>query len=196
MKHQIIIVHGGDSFNTYKEYLQNLKESKIDFSRFKTKGWKSSLNKKLGRNFDVISPSLPNSANAKYIEWKIYFDKLTPFFDNDVILLGHSLGAIFLLKYLSTNKLNKDILGLFLVSAPYPSKNIKEFSFKLNVENIEAQCKNIFMYHSQDDIVVGYRDFEQYKIKMRNAKFRTFKHRGHFNQSSFPEIVRDIKNIS
>ena len=40
------------------------------------------------------------------------------------------------------------------------------------------------MYHSQDDIVVGYRDFEQYKIKMRNAKFRTFKHRHLINHLS------------
>lgn len=195
MKKQIIVIHGGDSYNTYEEYLSNLKKWEIDFESLKNKGWKNLLGDKLGKNFEVILPKFPNSANAKYIEWKIYFEKLIPFFNNKVILLGHSLGAIFLIKYLSENIIPKNIIGLFLVSTPYSPKNNTDFSFKINPKNIQSQCKNIFLYHSTDDTVVDFKDFEKYKKELTNAIFREFKNRGHFYQKTFPEIIKDIKNI-
>lgn len=194
-KNQIIVVHGGDSFNKYEEYINSLKEMEIDIGRFKAKKWKSSLEKDLGNKFEVILPSFPNSSNAKYLEWRIYFEKLLPLLNKEIILLGHSLGAIFLIKYLSENKIKNNILGLFLISAPYPSMETKEFLFKVNGKNIESQCKNIFMYHSKDDKVVDFKDFEKYKKEFNNVKFKVFKNRGHFNQSKFPEIIRDIKSI-
>lgn len=196
-KYQIIVFHGGDSFNTYNEYLNDLKNSDIDLNRFKSKKWKNSLGEYLGNKFDVIQPSFPNSSNAKYIEWKIYFEKLLPLLSKEIILLGHSLGAIFILKYLSENKLNnKKIKGIFLVSTSYPRENMKEFMFKLDSKNIESQCGNIFMYHSKDDNVVNFKDFEKYKKEFSNVNFRVFKNRGHFNLATFPEIIRDIKSIT
>lgn len=195
MKNQIIVVHGGNSFNKYEDYIADLNRIEIDLDRFKFKGWKSSLNKKLGNNFDVILPSFPNSSNVKYLEWKIYFEKVMEATNKKIILIGHSLGGIFLIKYLSENTLNKKINGIFLIASSYPSEDMKEFLFKPNINKIESQCKDIFMYHSKDDKVVSFKDFEKYKKEFVNVKFRIFKNRGHFNQSTFPEIVRDIKSI-
>jgi len=43
---------------------------------------------------------MPCIENAKYNEWKIQFEKYLKRTDNDLILIGMSLGGIFLTKYL------------------------------------------------------------------------------------------------
>lgn len=73
MKKQIIVIHGGDTFNTYGEYLSFLKNYRIDFERYKSgkKDWKKTLGSRLGEEFDVILPEMLNKSNVKYSEWKI-----------------------------------------------------------------------------------------------------------------------------
>lgn len=194
MKKQIIFIHGGDSFNTYKEYIEELKKYEVDFKRFKNKKWRDGLNHKLGTNFDVILPKMPNSNNAKYLEWTIYFEKLLENSNKEIILIGHSLGGIFITKYLSENIILNKIKALFIISAPFDIES-KEFKLNNNLNKIEKQCNNIFFYHSKDDEIVEFKEFLKYKKLVPSAKFREFKNRGHFNQNTFPEIIKDIKSI-
>ena len=104
MKQQIFVIHGGNASNSYHEYLKYLKAKKITLDDFHRKDWKTGLAEKLGRNFEVHNPAMPNKQNAKYLEWKIYFEKIIPLMKAPVILVGHSLGGIFLAKYLSEEK--------------------------------------------------------------------------------------------
>lgn len=199
MKKQIIAIHGGDTFETYEQYLEFLKNFPVDFERLKKRGWKDSLSEKLGNDFDVFIPRMPNSLNAKYPEWKIWFDKLIPFFDEEIILLGHSLGGTFIVKYLSENTLPKKIKATFLVAACYDGEN-SEYSlasFKLteNIEGFKKQAGKVFLYQSKDDDLVPFADFEKYKIALPEATAKVFENRGHFGQEDFPEIVSDIKNL-
>ncbi len=127
MKKQIVVIHGGDSFDTHEEYLSFLKSFEInDLSYFTGENWKTTLQERLGDNFDVILPRMPNPLNARYAEWKIWFDKLVPFLDDGVILVGHSLGGIFLAKYLSENKFPKTITATILISAPFDGEGDEE----------------------------------------------------------------------
>ena len=80
MKKQIIIIHGGETFETYKQYISFLKSIEIDFEKMTSEGWKDTLGKKLGRGFEIVLPRMPNSFNAKYLEWKIWFEKMILFF--------------------------------------------------------------------------------------------------------------------
>ena len=44
MKQQIVAIHGGDTFDTYKDYISFLKNRKIDPERLKPKkDWKNTL---------------------------------------------------------------------------------------------------------------------------------------------------------
>lgn len=199
MKKQIILIHGGDTFDTYQEYLTFLKNFKIDFKDNESERWKDSLKKKLGRDFEVIQPRMPNAINAKYLEWKIWFEKHIPFMEKRVVLVGHSLGGIFLVKYLSENKFPKKILGTFLVAAPFDDKDsdytLADFKLPKDLSRLEKQGGELFFYQSQDDSVVPFKDFGKYKKALPSANFREFKNRDHFNQATFPELVRDIKNL-
>lgn len=60
MKTQVIVIHGGDTFETYEEYLTSLKEFEVDLNYFKKSGWKNFLQEKLGNDFEVIAPKMPN----------------------------------------------------------------------------------------------------------------------------------------
>lgn len=137
--------------------------------------------------------------NAKYSEWKIMFDKLRPFFKNDLALIGHSLGGIFLAKYLSENKFPKKIRATFLVAAPYCDKNSKyslgDFSLPENLNKFRKQGGEIFICHSQDDPFVSFADFKKYKHALPEAKEMIFKNRKHFNQTEFPELAGQIKKL-
>jgi uncharacterized protein len=200
MKRQIILIHGGDVFENYDQYLSFLKNQKrVDFERYQSrkKDWKETLNEKLCDDYEVISPQMPNKQNAKYLEWKIWFDKFIPYFEPKVILIGHSLGGTFLAKYLAENDFPKKIRATFFVAPVFDEINIKESlaDFKLpeTLEKLEKQGGKIFLYHSKDDPVVPFADFEKFKKALKNATGRIFTDRGHFGQEEFPEIIKDIK---
>jgi hypothetical protein len=200
MKKQIVVIGGGDTFKTYKEYISFLKKIKFDFERNRTKRWKENLPESLGKDFDIISLKMPNTANARYKEWKILFNKLLPFLRDNVILLGHSLGGIFLAKYLSENKFPKRIKALLLVSAPYSEKGadyfLGDFRLPKKLNKLENQVEKIFLYQSKDDPIVPFSDVVEYGKALPEAKVSIFKDRKHFDQTKFPELVRDIKLLS
>jgi len=67
---QVIVIHGGDTFATYEEYLEFLKSWEIDFDEIRQKytDWKDGLQEALGEGYEVIAPKMPNKINAKYLE--------------------------------------------------------------------------------------------------------------------------------
>ena len=199
MKKQVILIHGGSTFDSYKNYLAFLNNLKIDLNRYKRTKWSDSLRQELGNKFDVLLPKMPNPMNAKYDEWKILFKKIAFLLDNNVILIGHSLGAIFLVKYLSENKFPKKILATLLVSPPYDDEGMEEslgdFVLSKSLNKLNKHGGKIFIYQSKDDSVVPYSHLKKYKKVLPNASIREFKKRGHFDQLKFPELIKDIKEL-
>ncbi|MEK7607523.1 MAG: alpha/beta hydrolase, partial [Patescibacteria group bacterium] len=136
--------------------------------------------------------------NAKYIEWKIWFDKIVPFIENGVIFIGHSLGGIFLAKYLSENKFPKKIRATMLVTAPHSEKfehSVADFVLPKKLKQFEKQGGEIFLYYSQDDQVVPFSNMKSYQKDLPKAHTQIFKDRGHFRQEEFPEIIEQIKKL-
>lgn len=199
MKKQVVVIHGGNTFATYKQYLAYLKKKELNFEKAISAGWKDHLGEKLGKGFEVVMPLMPNAANARYLEWKIWFEKLFPFLEKEVVLLGHSLGGVFLAKYLSEQKFPKKILGTILIAPPYDGEGSGEdlvyFRLKKDLSLLQKQSGRLVFYHSQDDDVVPAVDFDKYRKYLPEACFRDFKNRGHFTQKNFPEIVREIKKL-
>lgn len=199
MKKQIVIIHGGSTYDSYEKYLHSLRSAKLDFGRLKQPRWRDNLKRALGKNFEVILLKMPCPENAKYLEWKIWFKKVVPFLASKVVLVGHSLGGIFLAKYLSENKFPKKNIAVFLIAAPFDKKDsyysLADFILPKNLRRFEKQSDQIFLYHGQDDPVVPLVNLEKYRKLLPQATVRVFQNKGHFNQSSFPELAKEIKNI-
>jgi len=196
-REQVIVIHGGDTFKTYGAYMRFLKRFQIDFEDYMNgrKSWKSRLAEDLGEEYQVIAPSMPCKYNAKYPEWQIWFEKFIPHLAGEVILVGHSLGGTFLVKYLSENKFLKKIKGVFLVAPPYDdSSDYSLDTFKLP-KKLKLQTENTMIYHSDDDNVVPVSDLSKYGKAIPNVTIKQFTDRGHFNTEEFPELVEDIKKL-
>ncbi len=196
MKQQILVIHGGDAFATYDEYIAYLNARAIDLH--KNESWKRKLTERLGEGYDVILSSMPNSLNAKYLEWKIVFEKYLALCDDNLILLGHSLGGVFLAKYLSEEKIQKTVRATLFIAAPYEEdggRKLAEFAITSSLDGVAAQGGKLFFYHSKDDPVVAFSELAKFQHELPNATYRIFEDRQHFNQEEFPEIVEDIKTL-
>jgi predicted alpha/beta hydrolase family esterase len=193
----IIIIHGGSTFDTYEEYFKYLESCKLTIEKINQRDWKDTLALELkDREFEVVYPKMPNSKNARYPEWKLWFEKLFDLVNDEIILIGHSLGGIFLAKYLSENNFPKSITQLHLIAAPYDTETIKDsladFALLKTVENIEEKVEKIFLYQSKDDTAVAYEDVIKYKRDLPKSELIVFEDRGHFTQEQFPELIENI----
>src|SRR3989344_9405571 len=90
----VIIIHGCPSNN----------EKAIDpEKRTYDKHWIPWIKKELEkRGFSVSAPLMPTPWEPHYSEWKKEFDKLN--INKDSILIGHSCGGGFLVRYLGDTK--------------------------------------------------------------------------------------------
>ena len=197
-KIQIFMIHGGTTFKSKKDYLHFLKTRKVSIEE-KISWTDEFLKKNLGKNFEIIKPKMPLKENAKYDEWKIHFENFFPQLRNNIILIGGSLGGIFLAKYLSENKFPKKILSTYLICPPYDNSLPGEdlvggFNLKTDLSLLEKNSKNLYLMFSKDDDVVPPAHAEKFKKKLKNADFIIFESKnGHFEISEFPEIVKMIK---
>ncbi len=195
---QIVFIHGGMTFKRYRDYIQYLKTRKIKIK--KKQNWNNEyFNKKLSRSFDIIRIMMPCADNSKYNEWKIHFDRYLKFIRKNVILIGYSLGGIFLAKYLSENKFPKKILSTYLVAPPYDNSLPDEdlvggFRLGSNLSLIEKNSPNLNLLFSKNDKVVPVSQAEKYGKKLKNAKIIFYRGKnGHFGVPEFPEIIKMIQ---
>ena len=201
-KQQIIVIHGAGAFAGMDrtDFISALKEREVDLKWFRrgTGDWKSHLEERLGESYEVLFPKMPDPDNPQYEAWRVWFEKILPELDEELIVVGHSLGGLFLQKYFSENTVDKSIRGLFTVAAPYFGRGHKwEKSGFVLPEDLSKvmQAENVFLYYSKDDELVPFSDLSLYKEKLPEALVQELDSRGHFTKDDFPEIVDDIKSI-
>ena len=197
-KTQVVFIHGGMTFLTQKDYIHFLKTRPVSTSQ--NVRWQDSyLKEKLGSGFEVIKPRMPLQDNSRYLDWKLHFERFIPLLRDGVVLIGSSLGGIFLAKYLSEHKFPKRILSTYLVCAPFDDTVQGEdlcngFKLKSNLSLLEDNCPNLVFMFSKDDNVVPVAHAEKYRKKLKNAKIIIYESKnGHFQIEKFPEIIKMIK---
>lgn len=197
-KIQVLAIHGGMTFKNGVDYVKYLKKREVSIE--KTINWRGEyLSKSLGKGYDVIRPSMPLYDNAKYRDWKIHFERLLPLLTGDFVLIGVSLGGVFLAKYLSEQKLKRKPIATYLICAPFddtlPGEDLAGgFKLKSDLSLIEKNTNNLHLLFSKDDPSVPVAHAEKYRKKLPNAHIVIYKSKnGHFRTKTFPEIVKMIR---
>jgi len=200
-KQQVVYIHGGEAFSDYNAFLKELQTKPIRNlpGVEQLKKWPSTLVDRLGEEYEVFQPSMPNSDNAKYQEWKIWFERHFEHLHDGVVLVGWSQGGYFLAKYLSENVLPIAIRAVFFLAAPYEAADFGredggDFTFDpALLPNIAKQTDLITFMHSTDDFVVPYEHALKYKEALPEAELVTFIDKNHFLVEELPELVERIK---
>ncbi len=203
MKKQLLFVHGGEAFSQYEDFLEYLHTQNIDPHKEKSKRWnnKDTLQSALGEEWEVFRPIMPNGQNARYEEWKIWFERHVDFLRDGTILVGHSQGAMFFARYIAENDLPIKISKLFLVAGAATGEGLEGedggdfYASVKDLKNITEKIPDTYIYHSKDDFVVPYKNAELFVEHMPDAKLVSFEDRGHFLQEEFPELIQNIKDV-
>lgn len=204
-KKQIILIGGGDSYGRHEDFLRALQTIELRDvpSDSEYKSWKKWLAAELGEEYWFDVPDMPNKHNADYVEWKIWFERHATLIESEVILIGYSLGAMFLAKYLIENEVAFHIKGLFLLAGPCGTyddgtgNDCARFAFDpAQLTVLEQKAEQIHIMHSQDDFVVPYAHAEQYATGMPSATLHRFEDRTHFLVDEFPELLALIRTLA
>jgi predicted alpha/beta hydrolase family esterase len=202
-KQQVFYIHGGESYDDYADFIERLKTKDIwDLpSTQSQKKWTNSFAADLGDEFEVFMPAMPNKNNAKYEEWKIWFEKHFEYLRDDVVVIGCSLGAMFLTKYFTENQAPFSIKELIIMACPVQDGTFSDNDcgdFLTHVDDLPAltgKAKNIVIMQSKDDFLVPYEHALKYKAALPEAELVTFEDKNHFLVEELPELVERIKQL-
>lgn len=198
MKKQLVHIHGGMTFKTKKEYVAWLRTREITLEK-RVKWSEGYLDTALGGKFEIIRPKMPMADNARYEEWEIVFERYFPFLRDGVVLMGMSLGGVFLAKYLSTKKFPLRIGRVILVAPPFdnslPDEDLVHgFAVRGELSGLSKNCKDVHFFFSPHDDVVPIGHCEKYAQKLPFAKFNIMENvEGHFQMVEFPEVATVIR---
>jgi predicted alpha/beta hydrolase family esterase len=199
---QLIFIGWWEAFDKEENFYTFLENKTFELSSTR-KRWRDWIGWALSGHFEVIEPRMPCKDNAKYRAWKIWFEKIFPYLrDEEIILVGSSLGGLFLAKYLSENTFPKPISQLHLVAPVFDNsglvgETVGDFVLDPSLlPHIEEQAEHIHIYASTDDPICPFTHGQRYHQQLKKSVLHTFDNRGHFLQPALPELLTEIQKIS
>ena len=160
----------------------------------------ASLRKELGAAYKVHFPKMSQDETESFFgsQWRKQIGKEISSIKGEVILVGHSLGASMLLKYLSENKIKKQIAAVFLAAPPFWNGDedwVQPLKLRKGFQNDLPKAVPIFFYQCKDDEEVPSNQFNRYKRTVQGATFREIKSGGHQFNNDLSIVATDIKSL-
>ena len=143
------------------------------------------------------TPEMPEPYAPVYEKWSEVFGQYA--IDKDTILIGHSYGAGFLLRYLSEHTLET---GKVILVAPWldPHNELGEDIFSCTIdEKLKEKSKDVIVVYSLDDDQEIIDSSLKIIGSIKNVVTKVFTDKGHFTYgemgtSEFPELLEICLN--
>jgi hypothetical protein len=135
----------------------------------------TSLQHALGDHYRVWYPQIPNEEQPEYHAYRAQIAASPASPDAPVILVGHSLGGFFLVRFLSEKPPTFQIAGLFLIAAPYVGMGGWQDEHYAIPDDLAARIPAgvpIYCYHSRDDETVPFSHLALYAQRLPQAVIR------------------------
>ena len=161
-------------------------------------GLVTNLKLALGESYSLLCPKMPDPENPNYQAWKGTLGTQLDLIDDQIILIGHSLGGSVLLKYFSEIPYQKRILGMFIIASPFfmgRPGGLAQFSLRKDFGSRLVSIPRIYLYHSQDDEWVPFDHQSRFAENLPQSVTRNFTDYGHSFDRPFPELIHDITSI-
>jgi hypothetical protein len=162
----------------------------------------NSLRKTLGDAYEVDYPKMSKESDPDYRRWKPQIKRELAAAKGKVILIGHSLGGSFLLKYLTEDRTERPIAAIFLIATPYWGGDGWRYegyeSVALPKDAVSKLPKGmpIFFYHGRNDETVPFAHLALYAEKFPKATIRVLDRRGHQLGNDLSEVAADIESLN
>jgi len=163
--------------------------------------WFPWLKKQLeSMSYEAIVPKFPTPIDQSLESWLRVFSNYEDKINEETVLIGHSLGAAFILNYLE--RTNKKIKAAILAAGYH---KVLENQFKelnktfvdkeFNWEKIKSSCGRFFVFASDNDEYIPLEIGEEL-AKSLNAEFNMVHDGGHLNAKAgydeFPLLLETI----
>lgn len=183
----VIIVHGSNSTE---------RESKLGPPE-NERHWKPWLKRELElRGYEVSNELYPRDWNPNYKSWKKVFEKNE--INEETVLVGHSAGTAFILRYLNENKKKVNRVVLVAPSVIRGGKylhlsKLKDFEFDSSLKKYFNELIIFYAENDDEDIINSSKKVH----KTLGGKLIELKNRGHYvfndmGTKEFPELLEEI----
>ena len=147
----------------------------------------------------AVAPEIPTPWQPRYEIWKKELERfeITP----ETILVGHSCGGGFIVRWLSENK-DKNV-GKVVLVAPWlnPENNPVSdtadfFDFEID-PNLVERTKGFIIFNSDNDMATIQKSVGILREKIKGCGYREFSNHGHFcyndlKTEEFPELLEEL----
>ncbi len=159
-------------------------------------GWIKTELENLGHK--VFIPDFPTPEDQTLENWIRVIEKYDEYINEDTVLIGHSLGATFILSVLEKYKVNSAyfIAGFTGAIDHKFDESMRTFAQKnFDWVTIKNNCQNFYVYHSDDDPYLPLEKGRDLANKL-GVKLTFIPNCGHFNLSAgftkFERLLEDI----
>jgi uncharacterized protein len=147
-------------------------------------------------DMSATTPEMSHAYMPDYEVWKREFERfdITP----DTILVGHSCGGGFIVRWLSENKEVK--VGKVILVAPWldpdNEKQNNFFDFEID-SSLAVRTKGMSVFVSDDDATDILQSVETIISAIPKIRLVSFKNKGHFTYNdlkteAFPELLEEV----
>jgi uncharacterized protein len=153
--------------------------------------------------YEVKVPAFPDTQKPELVKWLPVLQEAIGTPDEDLVLIGHSVGCITILRYLESLKEDEKI-GKAILVAPFTDHlNYDElknfFSDPIVWELIKEHCGKFVCIHSDDDPYVALSHADKFKEKL-DAEIIVKHEAGHMSGAidgdkstkELPEVIESV----
>lgn len=147
--------------------------------------WYQSVKKDLERyEFQVEVPGMPDTKHPKMYQWLEKLSSVIGEPNKETFLVGHSLGAVAILRYLEGLRDDQKVGGVVLVAGFTDDLGFKElsnfFQTPIDLEKVKTKSDHFVAIHSDDDPYVDIKYGHEFEDKL-GAKLVIRYKMGHFS---------------
>lgn len=164
----------------------------------KSQKWMNWLEEKLiEKGFNAIAPDMPTPWRPKYNEWKKEFEKHSV--TKDTLLVGHSCGGAFLVRWLLETKIKvKKLILVAPAKIPETPRDTRQNLYDFDLPQDTSKIAREIVIFISNDLPHNLKSFEIYKNAL-HPKIIKLENKTHFlffqtKTNEFPELLEEIIN--
>lgn len=177
---RVIIIHCWNGYPEYCWYPQTRKELE-------------------SKDFDVEVPSMPDTDRPKLSLWLPALREIIEVPDENLFLVGHSIGCVTILRYLESLPEGMKIGGVVLVAGFTDNLGFQEldnfFETELDFETIKTRANKFVLIHSDNDPFVEYPKYADILQEKLGAELIFKPGEEHFSGEVEGETTKTCKSL-